>query len=206
MKILVADDSRTMRRVFRTLLESMGHPSGSIFEATDAIEAIALLKSRKFDVDYIIADFDMAGMENDGFLHRLKQDCPGRSIPVLLCISATQRTAAAKSLRNGATEVLERPFRDGDARQKLQAIEAGLKEKKAQDASALFRTIVSSVEAEIDLPFLMQLPSHLMKEFLQLSGRKSFEAGEPIFRAGDKVDAFHVVTLGEIEMIPQDGG
>ena len=28
MKILVADDSRTMRRVFRTLLESMGHAAG----------------------------------------------------------------------------------------------------------------------------------------------------------------------------------
>ena len=96
MKILVADDSRTMRRVFRTLLESMGHAPGDLFEANDAIDAIALLKSRKFDVDYIIADFDMAGMENHGFLHRLKQDSSGKNIPVLLCINANQRMVAAE--------------------------------------------------------------------------------------------------------------
>jgi CheY-like chemotaxis protein len=88
MKILVADDSRTMRRVFRTLLESMGHAPGDIFEANDAIEAVALLKDRKYDVDYIIADYDMAGMENHGFLDRIKADRPGKSIPVLVCINA----------------------------------------------------------------------------------------------------------------------
>src|SRR6185295_430506 len=106
MKILVADDSRTMRRVFRTLLESMGHASADIYEANDAIEAISLLKIRKYDVDYIIADYDMAGMENHGFLHRLKQDCPGKIIPVLMCINANQRMVAAESIRHGATLLL----------------------------------------------------------------------------------------------------
>src|SRR5687768_14898398 len=108
MKILVADDSRTMRRVFRTLLESMGHAPGDIFESNDAIEAIAFLKARKFEIDYIIADFDMAGMENHGFLHRLKQDSK-KPIPVLMCINASQRMVAAESIRHGATLLLERP-------------------------------------------------------------------------------------------------
>jgi CheY-like chemotaxis protein len=205
MKILVADDSRTMRRVFRTLLESMGHAPADIFEANDAIEAISVLKIRKFDVDYIIADFDMAGMENHGFLHRLKQDA-GKPIPVLVCINAAQRMVAADSIRHGATMLLERPFRDGDARQKLQAIEAGLKAKKAEEASQFLKTIVSTAEAEADLPFLMQLPSHIMKEFLQLSGRTTYEAGEAIFRAGDPVDSLYVVTLGDVELTPKEGG
>src|SRR5260221_4941664 len=100
MKILVADDSRTMRRVFRTLLESLGHAAGDIQEAGDAIEAIAYLKAAKFEFDYIIADFDMAGIENHAFLDRLKNDCPpGKKIPVLLCINANQRMVAADSIR-----------------------------------------------------------------------------------------------------------
>lgn len=205
MKILVADDSRTMRRVFRTLLESMGHAAGDIFESNDAIEAAALLKSRKFDIDYIIADYDMAGMENHGFLHRLKQDGPKKGIPVLMCINTNQRMVAAETIRHGATMLLERPFRDGDARQKLQAIEAGLKAKKAEEASQFLKTIVSTAEAEADLPFLMQLPSHIMKEFLQLSGRTTYEAGEAIFRAGDPVDSLYVVTLGDVEITPEHG-
>src|SRR5574341_1255948 len=150
MRILVADDSRTMRRVFRTLLESMGHAPGDIFESNDAIEALAFLKNRKYDVDYIIADFDMAGMENHGFLHRLKQESPKKAIPVLMCINASQRMVAAESIRHGATLLLERPFRDGDARQKLQAIEAGLKAKKAEEASQFLKAIVSTAEAEAD--------------------------------------------------------
>jgi CRP-like cAMP-binding protein/FixJ family two-component response regulator len=206
MKILIADDSRTMRRVFRTLLESMGHAAADILECNDAIEGVALLKGIKYAVDYIIADFDMAGMENHGFLNRLKHDCPERSIPILLCINANQRMVASEAIRRGATMLLERPFRDGDARQKLQAIEAGLKAKKAEEASQFLKTIVSTAEAEIDLPFLMQLPSHIMKEFLQLSGRTTYEAGETIYKAGDKVDALYVVTLGDVELIPQSSG
>lgn len=207
MKILVADDSRTMRRVFRTLLESLGHASGDIQEAGDAIEAIAYLKAAKFDFDYIIADYDMAGMENHAFLDRLKNDCPpGKKIPVLLCINANQRMIAADSIRHGATLMLERPFRDGDAKQKIQAIESGLKAKKAQEASQFLKSIVSSAEAEAELPFLMQLPSHLMKEFLQLSSRTMYDAGAVIYRAGDPVDALYVVTLGDVELIPHDGG
>lgn len=206
MKILVADDSRTMRRVFRSLLEAMGHAPHDIFEANDAIEAISLLKGRKYDIDYIIADYDMAGMENHGFLHRLKQDSPNKPIPVLMCINANQRMVAAESIRHGATLLLERPFRDQDARSKLNAIEAGLKAKKAEEASQFLKTIVSTAEAEAELPFLMQLPSHIMKEFLQLSGRTTYEAGQIIYRAGDPVDSLFVVTLGDVEVIPADGG
>jgi len=206
MKILVADDSRTMRRVFRTILESMGHAPGDIQEAGDAVEAIAYLKAAKFEFDYIIADFDMAGMENHAFLDRLKNDCPGKKIPVMLCINASQRMLASESIKHGATMLLERPFRDGDAKAKLQAIESGLKQKKAQEASQFLRSIVSTAEAEAELPFLMQLPSHLMKEFLQLSSRTMYEQGAVIYRAGDPVDALYVVTLGDIELIPHDGG
>jgi CRP-like cAMP-binding protein len=206
MKILVADDSRTMRRVFRTILESMGHAPGDIQEAGDAIEAIAYLKAAKFEFDYIIADYDMAGMENHAFLDRLKADCPNKKIPVLLCINANQRMVASEYIRHGATMMLERPFRDGDAKQKIQAIEGGLKAKKAQEASQFLKAIVSTAEAEAELPFLMQLPSHLMKEFLQLSSRTMYDAGAVIYRAGDPVDSLYVVTLGDVELIPHDGG
>lgn len=206
MKILIADDSRTMRRVFRTLLEGMGHAPGDIQEAGDAIEAIAYLKAAKFEFDYIIADYDMAGMENHAFLDRLKADCPNKKIPVLLCINANQRMVAAEYIRHGATMMLERPFRDGDAKQKIQAIEGGLKAKKAQEASQFLKAIVSTAEAEAELPFLMQLPSHLMKEFLQLANRTMYDAGTIIYRAGDPVDSLHVVTLGDVELIPVDGG
>jgi CheY-like chemotaxis protein len=206
MKILVADDSRTMRRVFRTLLESMGHAPGDIVEAGDAIEAHSVLKARKFEFDYIIADYDMAGMEENRFLHRLKADCPNKVIPVVLCINPNQRAVAGDSIKHGATMLLERPFRDADARQKLQSIEASLKAKKAQEASSLLKAIVTTAEAEIDLPFLMQLPSQTMKEFLQLSIRSTYEAGQIIFHAGNPVDSLYVVTLGDVEVTPQGGG
>jgi CheY-like chemotaxis protein len=206
MKILVADDSRTMRRVFRTLLESMGHASADIFEASDGIEAVSVLKARRFDIDYIIADYDMAGMEEHRFLNWLQHDCTEKKMPVVLCINPNQRMLAADSIRHGATMLLERPFRDAEARQKLQAIEAGLKAKKAEEASQLLKSIVSTTEAEIDLPFLMQLPSQTMKEFLQLSVRTTYEAGQVIFQAGNPVDSLYVVTLGDVEVTPQGGG
>jgi CRP-like cAMP-binding protein len=113
---------------------------------------------------------------------------------------------AAESIRHGATMLLERPFRDADARQKLQAIESGLHAKKAQEASQVLRAIVSSAEAEAELPFLMQLPSSLMREVLQLSIRRTYEAGAIIYSLGDPVDFLYVVTLGDVELARRDGG
>lgn len=205
MKVLVADDSRTMRRVFRTLLESMGYGPSDILESNDAIEALSILKNLKFEVDYIIADLDMPGMENHNLFNSLKRECPSRPIPVLVCINASQRRFAAEAIRHGATDTLERPFRDQDLRSKIQAIEGTLKVKKSKEASAFLKTIVSTAEAEAELPFLMQLPSHIMKEFLQLSSRVMHEAGTIIFQEGESVDSLYVVTLGEIELIPTDG-
>ena len=68
---------------------------------------------------------DMAGMENHGFLNRLKQDNPGRTIPVLLCINANQRMVA--QLMGKMPEII---------RQNKQDIEDYAARKAKQDKAA----------------------------------------------------------------------
>ena len=205
MKILVADDSRTMRKVFRNILESFGHAPTDIFEASDCVEALSILKSRQYDADLVIADLDMPGMENHAFLRRLKSESPNRKIPVLLVINASQQAYAQEAIKAGAVDALSRPFRDADLKGKLQQFEGVVQDKKSREASTFLRAIVSTAEVEADLPFLMQLPSHLMKEFLQLSTRATFESGAVVYKPGDTVDSLYVVTIGQVEILNAEG-
>lgn len=205
MIILVADDSRTMRRVFRNALETMGCASADILEAGDTVEALSVLKTRKFDVDLLIVDLDMPGMEGHGFLKRVKQDSHPRSIPVILCINPNQRRYAQEGSQYATIDLLERPFRDADLRAKLQTFEPAIRAKKTKEASDVLRTIVSTAEAEVDLPFLMQLPSYIMKELLQLASQSSHEQGAILLKAGHAVEALHIVSLGEVEIVDRSG-
>ena len=67
----------------------------------------------------------------------------------------------------------------------------------------MLRDIVSTAEAELDLPFFVQLPSEVMVEFLKLAVNGKYPKGATLIKAGKSVKALHVLTLGEAEI--QDG-
>ena len=75
MRFLLVDDSRAMRHIQRTLLESLG--SVEFAEAADGVEALALISKAATPFDLILIDWNMPNMDDGTLVGRIRQkDAP----------------------------------------------------------------------------------------------------------------------------------
>jgi CRP-like cAMP-binding protein len=199
MRVLIADDSRVMRKIFRGALESMQIPEHDIFEAADGIEAVRVLKETRPEIDFVIADWDLTGMDGPAFHRHLRGD--RKEIPVLFCIARDQRVPSMDQLRGA--EFIERPFRDEVFQEVVRRLASDVRAKRTQAGSDILRSVVSA--AEVELPFLIRLPTRLIEEFLKLSVREKHPAGTPLLAPDEIVEYLHVLTSGQVELFEADG-
>ena len=104
-RVVIVDDSATMRRWLRHVLESDARIT-IVGEASDAKEARNVIRAQKPDA--ITLDIEMPGMNGLEFLDRLMRLHP---LPVVMVSSATKRgsDAAVQALSLGAVDCLLKP-------------------------------------------------------------------------------------------------
>ncbi len=199
MRVLIADDSRVMRKIFRYALEAMGHLDSDVFEAADGDEAAATLARTRPEMDLVIADWDLPGMAGPAFLSHLRGGAFSKQIPVLFCVGRDQRVSEEGT---EGTEFIERPFTDEVLQDKVRRLEGTVQARRTKEGAEVLRTVVSAADA--DLPFLIRLPSRLIEEFLRLSTRLRHPAGTPLLKPGEVVESLHVLTSGEADLLEAD--
>lgn len=104
-KVLIVDDSPTMRRILRLRIEA--HPQLTVIgEAGDAFEARALIKQLSPDV--LTLDIEMPKMSGLEFLKRLMKLRP---MPVIMVSSVAQASTAAAitAMQLGAVDCVAKP-------------------------------------------------------------------------------------------------
>ncbi|HEA16091.1 response regulator [Pseudoalteromonas sp. AS84] len=89
MKILVVDDMPLMRHVLINMLRKLEY--SNIVEATDGLQALALLRHQHFDL--VITDLHMPKMDGVDLLTNIRQDKALTDIPVLMvtCEDSTDK-------------------------------------------------------------------------------------------------------------------
>ena len=104
MKILVVDDSSTMRKVITRALEDMGH--------ADAVEAgngkAALEALEAGGCGLVITDWHMPVMSGVDFVKRLRPLYPG--LPVLMVTTNSAPQDVEEALKAGVTGHVIKPF------------------------------------------------------------------------------------------------
>jgi len=89
LKILLVDDSSSMRRIIRAFLKNKGF--SHVLEARDGVEALGIIDSTR--VDLIVSDLHMPGMDGMTFLEQIKSNSLTRNIGfIMLTVEATQKT------------------------------------------------------------------------------------------------------------------
>jgi hypothetical protein len=106
MKVLVVDDSRTLRRLLIRELNGMGITL--ITEAGDGNEALAKLPIDK--VDLMLLDMEMPELDGLGVLKAVKSDPKLSYLPVIMVSSADQFEKTVECLQIGAEDYLPKPF------------------------------------------------------------------------------------------------
>jgi class 3 adenylate cyclase len=105
-RVLVVDDSRTLRRILIQELNSLGITN--IVQATDGLEAVELLKTTP--IDLMLLDMEMPELDGLGVLELLKQDNTLQSLSVIVISGAEALDNTIKCIEIGAEDYLPKPF------------------------------------------------------------------------------------------------
>ena len=106
MKVLVADDSATMRMIVRLNLRKAGLDGEDVREAANGHEALAVLATWQPDV--VLCDWNMPGMDGIDVLRTLRRD--GNPVPVGFLTADVTDELRAQAMDAGALFVLGKPF------------------------------------------------------------------------------------------------
>ena len=110
MRVLVVDDSSTMRRLIAKCLKSVGLEDLEVVEAADGMHALALISDETTPVDLILCDMNMPRVNGLSVLRCLRSAPEFKGIPFILITGDVAGNSTEEALREGAADVIEKPF------------------------------------------------------------------------------------------------
>ena len=121
MKILVVEDSSSMRAYLTTIIES-GTESYEleIVEAASGFEALKTLPHHKFDA--ILTDINMPDINGLELIRFVRQSAHHRQIAVLIISTESTEEDRRRAAALGAEEYLVKPFQAGELVEKLRRL------------------------------------------------------------------------------------
>ena len=121
MKILVVEDSTSMRAYLTTLIEA-GTESYEleVVEAASGFEALKTLPHHKFDA--ILTDINMPDINGLELVSFLKNHPVYRAIPIMVISTEGTEEDRKRAAALGAEEYLVKPFQSGELVDKLRRI------------------------------------------------------------------------------------
>ncbi len=108
IKILIVDDSSAMRRIVRRFLTH--NDFCNLMEATNGVFALETVQNN--NIELIVSDLNMPGMDGLEFLKTLKEDDATKDIPfIMLTVEAIQRTMN-KAIAMGVDSYIVKPIEE----------------------------------------------------------------------------------------------
>jgi two-component system cell cycle response regulator DivK len=103
-KVLLVEDNRDNRDIYRTILEYAGH---AVIEAVNGAEALPFALSEHPDL--IVMDVTMPIMDGLEATRRLRADTSTRNIPILILTAHALSSDVTDAMEAGATSYLSKP-------------------------------------------------------------------------------------------------
>ncbi len=115
-RVLIVDDSRMQRRILSAQLGRWGY---TIFEADSGTAALDFV--RDHEVDIILSDWMMPGMDGVEFCRRFRAIERAKYVYFILLTSKTEKEEVAHGLDVGADDFLTKPVDSGELRARIAA-------------------------------------------------------------------------------------
>ncbi len=104
-KVLVIDDSATVRLVLKMILESRNY---GVIEAASAKEGLSMIKENKLDM--VILDLVLPDMHGTKILEKIKSSPKYMDLPVLVLSGSEPSEVMSKVYKLGASDFVKKPF------------------------------------------------------------------------------------------------
>ncbi len=115
MKVLLVDDSATMRTIQHRCLNKLGIQD--IVEAEDGRLALDQFGQNTFDI--VLTDWNMPNMDGLEFLKAMKANPDWKSVPVLMVTTEGSQDKVIQALQLGASGYVKKPFTPEQIKEKL---------------------------------------------------------------------------------------
>jgi len=106
MRVLVVDDSSTMRKFLRKILVEVG---AEVLEAKHGLEALEVLRQNA-DIGLTSIDWNMPEMDGMELLTRIRADHSFDSMQIVMVTTEMEMSGVAHALEVGANEYVMKPF------------------------------------------------------------------------------------------------
>ena len=142
-RVLVADDTDSVRALFRKLLTADGHEVIAVSDGAQALEAV-----QKHHPDVVLLDVGMPHLDGLEVCRRLKTDPATRLTPVVLVTGLSDMSDRIKGIEAGADEFLSKPVHPHELRARVNSLSRMKHLIDALDsAEAAFLALALTIEA-----------------------------------------------------------
>ena len=114
MKILLVDDSKTMRNIQKSVLSQLGYTE--IEEACDGQDALSKVKA--FGPDLLLVDWNMPNMDGLSFVKAYRQN--DKTTPIIMVTTEAEKSRVIEAIKAGVNNYVVKPFTPDLLSQRIQ--------------------------------------------------------------------------------------
>lgn len=112
-RVLVADDSATMRKIIMRSLNAVGIPTAT--EASDGNEAVQTFAPGQFDL--VLTDWNMPGKTGLEVIKEIR--AKDAKVPIIMITTEAEKSRVLAAIEAGVSDYLVKPFTPDTLREKL---------------------------------------------------------------------------------------
>lgn len=120
MKILIVDDSSTMRRIIGNVVQQLGHTKEDFDEAEDGLKAWKLLNEGQYDV--ILTDWNMPNMNGLDLVKKVRSEGAHQKTPIIMITTEGGKGEVITALKAGVNNYIVKPFSADVLKEKLDGV------------------------------------------------------------------------------------
>lgn len=104
MRVMLIDDSKTMRNIQKSVLKQLGHTE--IEEACDGQDALS--KIGAFNPDLVLVDWNMPNMDGLTFVKTYRK--ANKTTPMIMVTTEAEKARVIEAIKAGVNNYVVKPF------------------------------------------------------------------------------------------------
>jgi two-component system chemotaxis response regulator CheY len=105
MKVLLVDDSKTMRNIQKKVLTQIAQEFG---EAGDGVEALEAIGGEAGKFDLVMIDWNMPNMNGFELIQKIREF--DKKTPLIMCTTEAEKGRVVEAIKAGVNNYVVKPF------------------------------------------------------------------------------------------------
>lgn len=114
MRIMLVDDSRTIRNIQKNVLKQLNHTD--VVEAADGVEALAAFNEQVPDLMFV--DWNMPNMDGITLVQKIRE--VNKTVPMIMCTTEAEKSRVLQAIKAGVNNYIVKPFTVESLAEKIQ--------------------------------------------------------------------------------------